>query len=127
MEFLENLLIAIITASVPILTTYLCSFLKSLYDNNKANIKNERTRFVLGQITDMIVAAVETTTSTYVQQLKADNLFNKEAQKEAFKKTYNTVTKQLTKESMDIITENFGDMETYLTNQIERFVEELKK
>jgi C-terminal processing protease CtpA/Prc len=127
MEFLENLLIAIITASVPILTTYLCSFLKSLYDNNKANIKNERTRFVLGQVTDMIAAAVETTTSTYVQQLKSDNLFNKEAQKEAFKKTYDAVTKQLTKESMDIITENFGDMETYLTNQIERFVEELKK
>lgn len=127
MEFLENLLIAIITASVPILTTYLCSFLKSLYDNNKANIKNERARFVLGQVTDMIAAAVETTTSTYVQQLKSDDLFDKDAQKAAFKKTYDAVTKQLTKESMDIITENFGDMETYLTNQIERFVEELKK
>lgn len=127
MEFLENILLAIITASVPILTTYLCSFLKSLYDNNKANIKNERARFVLGQVTDMIAAAVETTTSTYVQQLKSDNLFNKDAQKEAFKKTYDAVTKQLTEESMGIITENFGDMETYLTNQIERFVEELKK
>jgi hypothetical protein len=127
MEFLENLLIAIITASVPILTTYLCSFLKSLYDNNKANIKNERARFVLGQVTDMIAAAVETTTSTYVQQLKSDDLFDKDAQKAAFKKTYDAVAKQLTKESMDIITENFGDMETYLTNQIERFVEELKK
>ncbi len=127
MEFLQNILMAIISAAVPVCTAYLCAWLKSLYDNNKTRIKNEKAQFVLGQVTDIIAAAVETTTCTYVKQLKADNLFDKDAQKEAFQKTYEAVKKQLTQDATEIIVENFGDMETYLTNQIERFVEELKK
>ena len=127
LEFLQNLLIAVITAAVPVATTYLCRWLASLYESNKTKIKNERTQVVLGQVADMIVAAVETTTSTYVKQLKADNLFDADAQREAFNKTFEVVKKQLTEESTKIITEVYGDVEVYLTNKIEQFVEELKK
>jgi hypothetical protein len=127
MEFLQNILMTIISAVVPVCTVYFCAWLKSLYDNNKTKIKNEKAQFVLGQVTDIVAAAVETTTCTYVKQLKAENLFDKDAQKEAFQKTYAAVTKQLTQDATAVIVENFGDMETYLTNQIERFVEELKK
>ena len=127
LEFLQNLLIAVITAAVPVATAFLCKWLSSLYERNKTRIKNEKAQAVLGQVSDMIVAAVETTTSTYVKQLKADNLFSAEAQKEAFNKTFETVKKQLTEESQAIITEVYGDIETYLINKIEQFVEELKK
>ena len=127
LEFLQNLLIAVITAAVPVATTYLCRWLASLYESNKTKIKNERTQVVLGQVADMIVAAVETTTSTYVKQLKADNLFDADAQREAFNKTFEVVKKQLTEESTKIITEVYGDVEVYLNNKIEQFVEELKK
>ena len=127
LEFLQNLLIAVVTAAVPVATTYLCRWLASLYESNKAKIKNEKTQVVLGQVADMIVAAVETTTSTYVKQLKTDNLFDADAQKEAFNKTFEVVKKQLTEESMKIITEVYGDVEVYLTNKIEQFVEEMKK
>lgn len=127
LEFLQNLLFAVITAAVPVATAYLCKWLASLYEGNKTKIKNEKAQVVLGQVTDMIVAAVETTTSTYVKQLKANNLFDAEAQKEAFNKTLETVKKQITEESANIIAETYGDVETYLTNKIEQFVEELKK
>lgn len=126
LEFLQNLLFAVIAAAVPVVTTYLCKWLTSLSENNKTKAKNEKTKAVLEQITDMIVSAVETTTSTYVKQLKADNIFSEEAQKEAFNKTFETVKKQLTEESQKIIAETYGDVETYLTNKIEQFVEELK-
>lgn len=127
MEVLQNVLYAIITAAVPVLTGFLCRWLASLYENNKTKVKNEKAQVVLGQVADMIVAAVETTTSTYVKQLKADNLFNADAQKEAFNKTFDVVKKQLTEESTKIIAETYGDVETYLINKIEQFVEELKK
>lgn len=127
MEVLQNVLYAVITAAVPVITTYLCRWLASLYESNKTKVKNEKAQAVLGQVTDVIVAAVETTTSTYVKQLKADNLFNEDAQKEAFNKTFETVKKQLTEESTKIITEIYGDVEIYLTNKIEQLVEELKK
>lgn len=123
----ENILYAVITAVVPVITTFVCKWLASLYENNKTKIKNEKAQAVLGQVADMIVAAVETTTSTYVKELKAENLFDADAQKEAFKKTFEAVKKQLTEESTKIIAETYGDVETYLTNKIEQFVEELKK
>ena len=98
-----------------------------MYENNKTKIKNERAKVVLEQVKDMIVAAVEATSSTYVKALKAENLFDANAQKEAFNKTFETVKKQLTEESSKIIEEAYGDVETYLINKIEQFVEELKK
>ena len=127
LEFLQNLLFAVIAAAVPVATTFLCKWLNSLYEGNKTKIKNDKVQAVIGQVSDMIVAAVETTTSTYVKELKADNLFSKDAQKEAFNKTFDAVKKQLTEESAKIIAETYGDVEAYLTNKIEQFVEELKK
>lgn len=127
LEFLQSLLFAVITAAVPVATTFLCKWLNSLYENNKTKIKNERAQVVIGNVTDMIMAAVETTTNTYVKQLKAEDLFDMEAQKEAFNKTFDAVERQLTEESAQIIAETYGDIETYLTNKIEQFVEELKK
>lgn len=127
MEVLQNVLYAVITAAVPVITTFLCRWLTSLYESNKTKVKNEKAQAVLGQVADMIVAAVETTTNTYVKQLKADNLFSADAQKEAFDKTFEAVKKQLTEESTKIIAETYGDVETYLTNKIEQLVEELKK
>ena len=127
MEFLQNLLYAIISAAIPVLTVYAVKFIQSLYENNKNKIKNENIRETLNRVTDMIVAAVETTTSTYVKQLKAENLFDADAQKQAFNMTYETVKKQLTAESSAIIEDVYGDVEAYLTSRIEQFVEELKK
>ena len=127
MEILQNVLYAIITAAVPVLTGFMCRYLQSLYEKNKDKVKNEKVQLILGQVTDMITSAVQTTTSTYVKELKANNLFDANAQKEAFKRTYEAVIKQLTNDAKKIIAETYGDVETYLTNQIERKVEEQKK
>ena len=127
MEFVQELLFAIITAAVPVATTFLCKWLVSLSEANKVKIKNEKTQATIGLVTDMIVAAVETTTSTYVKNLKAQGLFDANAQKEAFNRTFEAVKKQLTEDSKKIIAETYGDVETYITNKIEQFVEELKK
>ena len=96
MEFVKELLLAIIAAAVPVITAFVCQWLSSLYEHNKTKIKNEKTQVVLGQVADMIISAVETTTSTYVKELKANNLFDADAQKEAFNKTFEAVKKQLT-------------------------------
>jgi CMP-2-keto-3-deoxyoctulosonic acid synthetase len=127
MEFVQELLFAIIAAAVPVATTFLCKWLVSLSEANKVKIKNEKAQATIGLVTDMIVAAVETTTSTYVKNLKAENLFDADAQKEAFNRTFDAVKKQLTEDSKKIIADTYGDVETYITNKIEQFVEELKK
>lgn len=126
MEFVKEILFAIIAAAVPVATTFLCKWLVSLSEANKVKVKNEKAQATIGLVTDMIVAAVETTTSTYVKELKKQDLFDENAHKEAFNRTFETVKKQLTEDSRKIIAETYGDVETYITNKIEQFVEELK-
>ena len=75
----------------------------------------------------MLVSVVETTTSVFVKQLKADGKFDDEAKKSAFKISFDTAKKMLTEESTKIIAETYGDVDTYLTNKIEQLVEELKE
>ena len=127
MEFIQELLFAVIAAAVPVATTFFCKWIVSLYEANKVKIKNEKAQATMDLVKDMIIAAVETTTSTYVKNLKKQDLFNEDAHKEAFKRTYEAVQKQLTEDSKKIIAETYGDVETYITNKIEQFVEELKK
>lgn len=127
MEFTQHLLYAIITAAVPVITTFTCKFLQALYEEHKSKIKNERAQVVLGQVVDMIGSAVETTTNTYVKELKASDMFDKDAQKQAFCMTYETVKCQLTDEAKDIIVGAYGDIDIFLTNKIEQIVEQLKK
>lgn len=127
MELLQNLLYAVITAAVPVLTLYFVNWLKSLYEANKEKVKNEKVQIVLGNITDMVISAVTTTTNTYVKSLKAENLFDEEAQKIAFNKTKEAVMAQITTDSAVIIESVYADLDVYITNLIERYVEELKK
>jgi hypothetical protein len=126
-EVLQSILYAVITAAVPVITTFLCKWLFSLYENNKVKIKNETVREVLDKVVDMLVAVVETTTSTYVKQLKNDGMFDEVAQQEAFKRSFEAAKKLLTEESINIIAETYGNVDEYLTNKIEQLVEELKK
>lgn len=127
MEFLQEILYAVIAAAVPVITIYVCKFLQTTYESKRTEVKNDNVRAILDRVTNMIIAAVGTTTSTYVKELKAKNLFDLEAQKEAFAKTYNAIQKQLTEESIEVIKASYGDVETFITNKIEQYVEELKK
>lgn len=127
MDFLQQICYAVIAAAVPVLTTFVCKWLQAVYESNKSKMQNEKVQVVLGQVTDMIAAAVETTTNTYVKELKANNVFDIDAQKEAFRKTFDTVQKQLTADSVQIITDAYGDADIYITNKIEQLVEQTKK
>lgn len=122
----NEIVITIIGAAATVLTTFLTVWIKSLYENNKNKIKNEKVRLVLEQTTNMIAATVATTTSTYVKELKKNGSFDAAAQKTAFNMTLDAVKKQLTADATAIITEAFGDLDTYLTTQIEQRVEENK-
>ena len=85
----------------------------------KQKTNDDTTKKYLDMLNDTIAAAVLATTQTYVESLKKQNKFNEEAQKEAFKQTYEAVMKVLTTEAVKYITVSVGDLETYVTNQIE--------
>ena len=102
-----------------ILTAYVVKFInaKSLEIQNKVN--NDTADKYIAMLDDTICACVIATTQTYVESLKKENAFTKEAQKEAFNLTYGAVMSVLTDEAKSYLTEIYGDLTAYITNKIE--------
>ena len=70
-------------------------------------------------LADTITACVMATNQTYVEALKKENAFTKEAQQEAFNLTYNAVMAVLTEDAKRYLTEVYGDLTAYITTKIE--------
>ena len=102
-----------------ILTAYFVKFInvKSLEIQHK--VDNDNADKYIAMVADTISACVIATNQTYVDALKKQNAFTAEAQKEAFKITYDAVMAILTDEAKTYLTEIYGDMSAYITTKIE--------
>ena len=89
----------------------------------KKEIKDKTDSDTVDRYLDMlettITDAVLTTTQTYVEALKNKNAFDIEAQKIAFKMSYDAVMKVLTDDAKLYLQTIVGDLQTYITNKIE--------
>ena len=64
---------------------------------------------------------------TYVDSLKKNGSFDKDAQIEALTRAKDIALSQMTQELKDFITTNFGDLDNWLTIQIESSINLIKK
>lgn len=88
-----------------------------------AQITSER---IGNEIADRLEDAVYATGQTYVDDLKKNGAFTKEAQAHALGMALATLLGSLSQEAKDYIQENFGNTETYLTGRIEAEVNRQK-
>ena len=102
-----------------ILTKMLVDFLKTKSQEAKNKAENTIANKYIDMLTNTITSCVLATNQTYVESLKNAGEFTKEAQKEAFNKTYANVMEILSDDCKTYLTEVFGDLETYITNKIE--------
>ena len=91
--------------------------IKSQEITNKAN--SDLADKYIKMLTDTITACVIATNQTYVESLKKQGKFDAEAQKEAFKLTYNAVMAVLTEDAKRYLIETYGDLTAYITTKIE--------
>lgn len=98
---------------------YLVYFFSTKIKELKQKTNNEITAKYLDMLDVTIQNAVLATTQTYVDSLKKEGKFDAEAQKAAFKQTYDAVMHVLTADAVKYITAVVGDLETYVTNKIE--------
>ena len=102
-----------------ILTKMLIDFLKTKSQEAKQKTNNATAQKYINMLTGTITSCVMATSQTYVETLKAKGEFTKEAQKEAFNKTYENVMGILSTECKIYLENTFGDLQTYITNRIE--------
>lgn len=92
--------------------------------NNK--IKDQKLARWSSAIAKIIFDAVQTVQQTFVDEMKKAGKFDAEAAKRAKDKAMAIIKGQLTAELRKYITDNFGDMEEWLMNQIEAVIGQLK-
>lgn len=120
--FVFTLLQAVLSVAIPVATAYLVSFLKKKSAQAQTQIENDTAKHYLDEITTAVTTAVSATSQTYVDALKKDNAFTKEAQLEALNKAKDTALSILSPAAAQFIAEVYGDLGSYLTAKIEEAV-----
>lgn len=102
-----------------ILTAYIIKYINVKSSEIQNQVNNDTADKYIAMLADTITACVMATNQTYVEALKKENAFTKEAQQEAFNLTYNAVMAVLTEDAKRYLTEVYGDLTTYITTKIE--------
>ena len=119
LELLQKIFDVCIIPLLGILTSYAIVFIKNKSNELKEVTDNELYKKYIDLLQDTIVRCVIATNQTYVENLKNKNAFDKEAQEEAFKMTYDAVMVILTDDAKEYLNNAVGDLQLYVTKLIE--------
>ena len=125
-EILTTLIQVVVIPAIPVLVTYLVKYLKAKAEQTTTRINNELIRTYLQEATDAVLQAVTYTAQTYVDTLKKQGKFDKEAQQTAFNTAKDIALKLLTDEAKQMIEDLYGDLMLWLETKIEQTVKEQK-
>lgn len=125
-EVLTTVICTIITGTLGVLTTFATLWIKQKMGIAKANAKTEEGAKYLGMLEETIVNCVLATNQTYVSNLKKENIFDAEAQKNAFKMTYDAVMNVINADAMKFLNETYNDVPKLIESMIEAQVNKQK-
>lgn len=126
-EMLTQIFQVCIVPLLGILTTFLVQLIKTKQAELVSKTDSEINKKYMDMLTDTITKCVIATNQTYVDTLKDQNAFTKEAQEEAFIKTSSAVLTILSEDAKEYLNETLGDLNAYITTQIEAQVNAHKK
>ncbi len=122
-DILINIISVLVTAVILPLISFAGTKLISWLN---AKVKDENAKMQLTVATNIVKNAVLTVFQTYVDSLKASGTFNAQAQSTALLKAKEIALSQMTAEVKEYIIKNYGDIENWLTTQIESTIKLLK-
>lgn len=124
---MNDIIISIISVVVTTVVLPLIAFAGTKliqYLNQK--IKDEKTRNILAGIAEIVERAVRSVFQTYVEALKKSGTFDKEAQLNALTIARTEVMKELNDDAIEFINNNYGDIQSFITSQIEATINLIK-
>ena len=122
-DILINVISAVVTTVLLPLITWAGT---KLIQYIGTKVKNEKAAALLTTATTIVLNAVRSVFQTYVESLKASGYFNAEAQKTALSKAKDIALSQLGDDVKEYISSTYGNLDGWLTNQIESTINLLK-
>lgn len=118
-ELIFAILGSILTTLFGYLTTLAIVFITK-------KIKDEKLRKFVLEINNIVIENVKYTYQVYVEGMKNESLFNKEAQQIALQKCKQLCLGKFSDEMKNYIELNFGDIQNWLSDKIETTIYDLK-
>lgn len=115
----SNILKIMLTICAPIGTAVVTWGIRSAANSLAAYVGNAKAQAYIREIAEAVAAAVQATNQTYVDALKEANTFGEAEQQAAFNIALAACKASLSASAQDFIQQSFGDLEQYLTTQIE--------
>ena len=126
-KLLYDILNLCVVPLIGVLSFYLVQYIKAKGNEIAANVDSELASKYIVMLTTTITDCVVATNQTYVEALKKEGKFDKEAQYKAFQMTYNAVMDILTEDAKEYLNNFYGDLSLYLSKRIEAEVVANKK
>lgn len=124
---MNEILLNIISVAVTAVVVPLISLLGTkLIQWIGTKVKDEKAATFLSNASKIVLNAVKSVFQTYVDSLKKSGTFDAEAQKLALIKAKDIVKSQLSTELIDYIKKNYGDLDSWITTQVEATIDTLK-
>ena len=114
-DFIQIILIPI----AGLLTVYLIVLIKNKTKQITDKTDSDLADKYINMLSDTITTCVMATNQTYVSNLKKENMFDKNAQKEALNMTADAVKKILSADAQKYLNETYGDVSTLILEKIE--------
>lgn len=118
-ELLNQIFSLCIVPLLGILTTYLINLIRTKKNDLIVATNNDLTARYLDFLSKTIETCVIATNQTYVNALKDKNAFDEDAQKEAFRLTYEAVINIVNEDVQRVLMMVVDDLELYITERIE--------
>ena len=112
----------LLSALFAYLIVYINKKKQALLENSKSEIEKKYIEKISKTITDCVIA----TNQTFVETLKKENAFTKEAQEKDIQKTITNVMSILSEDCIEYLESITSDITVYLRNQIEAEVNKNK-
>jgi hypothetical protein len=129
-EVLNNVLYIVLTAIVPVVTTYVINLIKVKIKESDAiteATKNEDASNLIKDALNDVMDAVLYVNQIYTDSLKASGRFDEKAQKEAFNRAYVEAMNLISNEAKEVIQNMYGSFDKWLQLKIESSVNMAKK
>ena len=129
-EVFNYVLYTVLTVILPVVATYIVNLIKAkIKESNiiSESVENENVaKLIEGALSD-VMDSVLYINQIYVDALKAEGKFDKEAQTTAFSKAYEEALRLISDEAKLAITKLYGSFEKWLEVKIESSVRVAKK
>jgi len=124
---MEQSVLNIILAAVSIVVTGLASWGVAVFTNwISSKMKDKKAAKMLSDIIRIITDAVMEIFQTFVEALKKEGKFDAAAQQMAKEKAMDKIMTRLGEDMKKYISDNYGDIKAWISDQIETIIYQLK-